>query len=121
MVDLNRPVIMDPDTARFAFANMSLARILGNAVARAYPQRRWGIHADSENGIIDVMCPDVSNRWGYCIHLKHKTIEQLERECVRAAGEILERFSLSREKHGFNRDSVTILPRDFRGDAIGGN
>lgn len=120
MSDLNRPVIESPDAARFAFADMSLARILGNAVARAYPNRRWGIHADSENGIIDVMCPDVSNRMGYCIHLAYKTIEQLERECVRAAGEILERFNLSRNPVGFNRESVLILPRDFRGDALGG-
>lgn len=119
MTDDNQIFITDPDTARFAIANMTLAKILGNAVARTYPNRRWGIHVDSENGILDVMCPDVSNIMGYCIHLKLKTIEQLEKECIRAAGEILERFSLSRERN-FNRDSVQMLKRTVLGNAIGG-
>lgn len=117
IVDHNKPVIADPSESRFAFADMSLAKTIGEALLGAYPQRVWHIHADSQNGIVDVILADATTRYGYTVHLKSKTLFELQREAVFGGGEILERFNLSRERK-FNREAVDALKRNARGEAI---
>lgn len=115
--DFNKPVVADASQSRFAFADMALAKSIGEALLGAYPNRAWTIHADSEQGVVDVMLADATTRYGYTIHLKAKTLFELQREAVYGGGEILERFNLSRERV-FNRDAVDELKRNVLGEAV---
>jgi hypothetical protein len=117
ITDYNTPTIADPSEARFAYADMSLAKLIGEALLGAYPQRSWQVHADSQNGIVDVILADVTSRWGYTIHLKSKSLFELQREAVFGGGEILERFNLSRAR-AFDRSSLDGLKRNILGEAI---
>ena len=47
----------------------------------------------------------------------HKTIDELERRAVMAAGEILERYNVSRNRD-FNPDHIETLARDAMDEVI---
>ena len=114
---VEEPVVMYAEAARNYAANKAIATFLGTELQRHYPLRVWGVQPQVDQGVVDIFLLDATGRWAYTLHLMHKTFEVLGREAVRAGGEILERFNLSREKR-FNRDHVETLARDIRGSAI---
>lgn len=111
------PVVMGPEEAKTYAANRSIAHFIGGELKRHYPLRVWAVQPQVDQGVVDIFLLDATGRWAYTLHLAHKTFEILGREAVRAGGEILERFNLSREKR-FNRDHVETLSRNIRGEAI---
>jgi len=92
-----------------------LAKQIGGDLAKVYPNRDWTVDVDSRNQSIVISCPTLSSRMGYRINMRRDTIAELLPRCRRAAGEILERYNVTR---GRIVDPLTLeaFPRDARGD-----
>lgn len=96
---------------RIAALELKVAGRIGAKLVRKYNNRQWKVQIDLANGMLIIACDSVSNHKGYHIHTRGLTIHQLEARSVQAAGEILERHELSRNKH-FNPDHYEGLIRD---------
>ena len=94
-----------------------IAKQLGEDLCATYPNRGWNVDVDIENEVIVVSCPNLSKRMGYRLHIKKDTVKELMPRCRKAAGEILERYGVSR---GRVLDPATLetFERDVRDDAI---
>ena len=94
-----------------------ISKQLGEDLCRTYPNRGWQVDTDIENEVIVVSCPNLSKRMGYRLHIKRDTVKELIPRVRRAAGEILERYGVSR---GQILDPATLesFERDVRDDAI---
>lgn len=88
-----------------------------DALDRAYPafNGHWRIDIDVLGGIIHVTNRLLSGKWGFIMHINKVDVEG--KKVVRYAGELLERFRVSRNP---NLDIYSILgmQRDQRGDLL---
>lgn len=97
-------------------ADMTLAKTVGDTLFKHYPNHLWGVHVTQ--GIISVKNLGLSGQWGFVLHItKIISATDLDDKLMRAGGEILERYKLSREKMNADRvqDKLMALPTDFRG------
>ena len=90
---------------------------LGHALANLYPNRDWYIDANPAQGVVTVKCASISMDYGMVVHLTHDMFE-VERRAKLAAGELLERFRLSRSRqtNGVDNDE---LKRNIKGEVLG--
>ena len=114
--DYNQINLEDSSDERQAKLEQWIAMRVGTKLMQHYNQREWKVIVDVAGGVMIVACDSISNHNGYHIHLD-KTIDELERRAVMAAGEILERHSVSRSRN-FNPDNLEDLKRDFRDNVI---
>ena len=70
-----------------------------------------------EGGIVVISCDSLSTRKGYHLHFKQDSIKNLEKRAVIAAGEILERYGISRNR-AFNSDTLESLDRTINDEVI---
>ncbi len=96
---------------RLAQLELKLAGRIGAKLVAKYNNRQWKVNIDLAGGILVISCDSISNHMGYHIHTRGRTVHQLEARAVMAAGEILERHALSRNKL-FNPDGFEGLIRD---------
>lgn len=117
VVDFNAPQADNSHEAQAMRLEYWIAKQIGTDLTRTYPGRQWMVDVDSRNQVIVISCPSLSKRMGYRVHMKRDTVADLIPRCRRAAGEILERFGVSR---GRIIDPYTLeaFPRDVRDDAI---
>jgi hypothetical protein len=94
-----------------------MAKQIGTDLVKHYPNRQWNVDVDSRNQTIVISCPSLSKREGYRLNMKRDTIAELLPRCRKAAGEILERFNVTR---GRIIDPYTLeaMSRDVRDDVI---
>ena len=94
-----------------------IAKQLGEDLCRTYPNREWGIDVDTKNCMVIVKCESLSKLKGHHLHMKGNTIKELIPRVRKAAGEILERYGVTR---GRILDPATLetFERDVRDDAI---
>ncbi len=88
-------LITDPAAVYVAMREHWTAHCLGKAIKKAYPGRNWVVKVDVEGGVCSVHCPDISMEYGCVVHL-NGPIKRIEKKAVYYAGELLERFRLSR-------------------------
>ncbi len=115
--NFNTIEVVDEDHAKVAQEQMRMASAIGVRLVRAYNNRQWKVIVDIKGGMLIIACDSLSNKKGYHIHMKGRPLQELEDAAVRAAGEILERHSLSRLKL-FNPDIIEDLSRDLNDDVI---
>ncbi len=115
--NFNTMEVVDEDHGSVAKEQMRIASAIGARLVRAYNNRQWKVIVDIKGGMLIIGCDSLSNNKGYHIHIKGRLLVDLEDAAVRAAGEILERHSLSRLKL-FNPDIIEDLPRDLNDDVI---
>jgi hypothetical protein len=115
--DLNAPRPVDSHEENAARVEFWIAKQIGTDLCRIYPNRQWHVDVDSKNQVIVLACPSLSKRLGYRLHMKRDTVSSLLPRCRRAAGEILERFGVSRGKI-IDPASLETFQRDVRDDAI---
>jgi hypothetical protein len=87
---------------------------VGPLLASTYPGYRWRVEADPKNGIVDIRCEHTNCKFGYTlIPSRYYSETQWRAAVIKAGGEILERFNMSRRSF----DAVDFLsrPRDFAG------
>lgn len=88
-----------------------LAKEIGTAVCKAYPNRGWEVRVSMEARMVILLCPPLSMRKGYHLKMESRTLLQLCHAAVKAAGEILERYGVSRSPRA-SRDDERGLPRE---------
>lgn len=81
----------------------------------AYPSFNgwWRVAVDDVGGIVQVTNLLLSGRWGFV--MKITSIDPEGRSVVRNAGELLERYNVSRAMK-VDLNSIMYLPRNHRGD-----
>jgi hypothetical protein len=92
-------------------ADISLAAAVFHVLERHYPGHRWRVNADHAQGIVTVQLQylDAVRRWanyGYLLKIANLKSDPGMKAVVRAGGELLERYGLSRE--GMRVDHETV-------------
>lgn len=94
-----------------------IAKQIGEDLVKTYPNRQWHVDVDSRNETIVISCPSLSKRMGYRINMRRDPIAALLPRCRRAAGEILERYGITRGRI-IDPYDIEQMPRDLRDDVI---
>jgi hypothetical protein len=115
--DYNEIHLMELESVKQAKLESWMAKGVGTSLMNAYPNRQWGVMVDLEGQMICVTCPSLSIEKGYYITMVGRSLHDLQEEAKRAAGEILERYNLSRERH-FDSDIIETLDRDLSDEVI---
>lgn len=115
--DFNAPQAEESHEAKAARVEFWIAKKIGEDLVAKYPGRQWTVNVDTRNEVIVISCPSLSKRMGYRLHMKRDNIAALLPRTRRAAGEILERFGVSRDRH-IDVYSIEDMPRDLRDDVI---
>lgn len=117
LTDFNEAQAQESHEEQAARLEFWIAKQIGTDLVKTYPNRQWVVDVDSRNGIIVISCPSLSKRLGYRIHIKRDTVADLLPRCRKAAGEVLERFGVSRSRI-IDPATLEAFPRDARDDAI---
>jgi hypothetical protein len=117
VVDYNAPQPGESHEAKVVRVEYWIAKQIGTDLVRAYPNRQWRVDVDCRNSVIVIACPSLSKRLGYRLHMKRDTVSSLLPRCRRAAGEILERFGVSRSRI-IDPGSLETFQRDVHDDAV---
>lgn len=117
VVDYNTPSLEASHEVQAMRVEFWIAKQIGENLCATYPNREWHVDVDTRNGIVVIACPSLSKRMGYRLHLKRDTVAELLPRCRRVAGEILERYGVSR---GRILDPATFesFERDVRDDCV---
>jgi len=119
LVDYNHLVLTEgmSEEEQRARLEFYIAKKLGTALVAKYPGREWGIIVDTEQGVVVVQCPSVDKQKGYHLHIKGDTIAQLIPRVEKAAGEILERYGVSRARI-IDPATLETFKRNVRDDVV---
>ena len=88
-------LITDPTAIYTALKERWVAHGIGHCLKKRYPGRDWIVRIDLDGGVATVLCPAISVDYGYVVHLD-KPIQAIQQKALSGAGELLERFRLSR-------------------------
>lgn len=91
--------------------DMQHALEIGCVLDKHYPNHQWAVHVDSRGRVITIKNLAISGYYGFRVMMTIKTAggvwyspskEELEKQCIMGAGEILERSGLKRGKFDQN-------------------
>lgn len=77
-------------------SDVDLARRCTEKLNAAYPGHLWGVHVDSESGLVAIKAFNVSGLYGYRLKIERLHDDPNLRAAVTAGGEILERCGHAR-------------------------
>lgn len=117
IADFNAPQKGESHEEKAVRLEFWIAKQIGTDLVNTYKNRQWTVDVDSRNGVIVISCPSLSKRMGYRLHMRRDTVAELLPRCRRAAGEIMERFGVSRSRL-IDPYSMETFARDVRDDAI---
>lgn len=117
ITDNNAPNLEDSHEQKAVRLEFWIAKQIGTDLMRTYPNRQWMVDVDSRNQIVVISCPSLSKRMGYRLHMRRDTVADLIPRCRRAAGEILERYGVSRGRI-IDPGTLETFERDVRDNAI---
>jgi hypothetical protein len=117
ILDYNAPQVGESHDENAMRVEYWIAKQIGTHLMKHYPNRQWGVDVDVRNHIIVISCPSLSKRMGYRLHIGRDTVVDLLPRCRKAAGEILERYGVSRARI-IDPMTLEAFPRDVRDDAI---
>jgi len=115
--DYNEISIFELSGVKRAKLEMWIAKNIGTALVKYYPNREWGVRVDVEGRMVIITCDSISLKKGYHIHMADRNLNELCARSVQAAGEILERHGISRNK-AFDADILETLKRDWDGEVV---
>jgi hypothetical protein len=90
-------LLTDPTELNMALQERWLAHAVGRSLKKAYPGRDWLVRIDLAGQVASIHCPHISTQWGYMVHLD-QSLHIIQKKSVYFAGELLERFRLSRSR-----------------------
>lgn len=117
VLDFNQIRVTDSHEAQFAKMEYWIASQIGADLVKHYPGRQWGVDVDGRNGVVIIMCPSVSLTKGYYIHCRKTDTVPLIQRARLAAGEILERYGVSRARI-VDPGAIEALPRTLKDEVI---
>ena len=115
--EYNEINLLETEDRTHAKLEMWIAKNIGDALIAHYPNRQWGVRVDIDGRMVILTCDSLSLERGYYLPMNGDTIDALRKRAVRACGEILERFNVSRDRI-FNPDKLETLKRDFKDEVI---
>ncbi len=85
------------------FADLALAAAVYHKLDEHYPGHQWRVNADHDTGLVTVqlLYTDLlrhNAKWGYVIKIARLNGDPTLRAAVKAGGELLERYGLSRNR-----------------------
>jgi len=90
----------------------------GRVLKTHYPGYIWGVQAEEEQGICNILLISATAKYGYRLKLNEVySATSFEHDVMIAGGELLERYKLSRSK--LKPDQYFNARVDARGDLIG--
>lgn len=99
---------------RATLLDMALSKQIAEALHKHYPNQLWGVNVESRTGLITIRNLYLAGNWGYQLKMGNVySASALEKDAVRAGGEILERFRMNRGT--FDADQWSSAPTDFAG------
>ncbi len=97
----------------FYALEVKIAGDILHKLEKHYPGHKWGACVDIKNGIATIRNADLSNEYGYLLHLADLDTDL---HCVMlAGGEFLERYGVKRGEH--DKNETNNLVRDISGEA----
>lgn len=117
IVDYNQLYITDSEDNNVAKIEYWMAKEIGTKLMAEYPDRQWAADVDARSEVVVIMCPSLSTRRGYHLHIRGLTLKQIQIKAVRAAGQILERFGISRARK-VDPNQFDHLPQTVRDEVI---
>jgi len=93
-----------------------VCKTIGKALVKHYPNRQWYVDVSISGGVAKILCPSISVLHGYTLHIKSETDDNLQKKAIRAGGQILEMFKLSRARNATGGEEFIL--RDARGEAL---
>ena len=111
-------MIVSDVSSGFSGLTQSKINDLLDRLDRAYPSFNgmWRIAVNEAGGVITVTNMLLSNKNGFVMHIDK--IDPEGRKVVRYAGELLERFRISRARHADVMTQIVDNKRDFRGELV---
>ena len=114
----NNLLIANEHDAQQNMLDLALAKDVAETLNTHYPGHLWAVNCQGDHGILTNHNLMLSGRWGFILHLdKDYSASDMMRRVIRAGGEILERYKVSRGR--INHDQIEALPMDFAGRVIG--
>lgn len=92
-----------------------ICKTIGAALLKHYPGRQWYVDVSIKGGVVKILCPSISMRFGFTMSLD-RSLHDLEKSAVFAAGQILEMFKLSRDRVAQGGEEKLL--RDARGEVL---
>ncbi|MDD5375287.1 hypothetical protein [Acidithiobacillus sp.] len=106
------------DDPRGNLNDILTARAMAESLHTAYPGHFWAVSCDGRTGFADVRNLALSGNWGFRIKLgRIYSASQFKKDVLKAGGEILERYHLSRGKA--SDAEIGDLKMDFAGRVLG--
>lgn len=91
---------------------MLFAKRISETLMRHYPGYLWAV--DVARSVVNIRCLDASGEMGYTLHVPNEySASEFDARVVRAGGEILERFRMSRNR--IDHEAIAGLSADFSG------
>lgn len=106
---------LDQYAAQREITRIGLQRDIGAAIAKAYPHVNWYIDVSADCNVVTIQIPDISQKYGFTLVIRDIK-EVLIRKAKMAAGEVLERFNLSRDSRVDNIIDNLVVNR--RGEHV---
>jgi hypothetical protein len=77
--------------------DIELAKRMSEVLQRHYPDHSWGVNVDGAGGIATIKNFRLSGNWGFLLKLVDTySSSEYDKQVVMGAGELLERYNLSR-------------------------
>jgi hypothetical protein len=97
-------------------ANFTIAKEVAETLDKHYSGHAWMVTAEVEQGIVKVWNGKLSGTWGFIVNMADLANDPKMKIVIKAGGEILERYNLSRGKA--IEQEIDGLFYDFKGDAV---
>jgi hypothetical protein len=106
-IDVTGESLFAPTAADFA-----LAKEIAELLEKEHPGHMWAVTADHRNGVVDIKNLRLSERWGIVIKIATLATDPQRAIVKRYAGELLERYRVSRETPFNAADLSHLKPWD---------
>ena len=104
------------ETAKEIQANQAIAKQIAETLNKHYPGHAWMVDANVMQGIVRIHNLELSQEYGYILHIDKLANDPSMSLTIRAGGEFLERFGLKRGK--LDRDELADKEMDLRGNVL---
>lgn len=109
------------DGSEAQLAEFDLAKRVGDKLTATYPNYLWQVTC--REGVVFVNNVNLSGRWGFVLKDKDlygTSATDFDKRVMRAGGELLERYRVSRTKMNNDRvqSKLLALPTDFAGRLV---
>lgn len=109
----NDGLAMSQHDGKGSLLELGLAKRIAESLMKHYPAHLWAVNADASTGMVDILNLGLSGMWGYRIRMSEIQDDPSDRLAVMGAGELLERYRISRGR--LNANEYHDLKQDFAG------